>query len=141
MIESFSNFSFSISIASKFRVLSIVRYDPNGCIEVEKTTMEPICNFHTVSIFPFIILEALKFFLGLKYIHSKGIVHHDVKPGNILIQLQNNEILAQLGDFGLACPQQSDGHGEGFGTKPYAAPEQLNGRCTTKVTSAKFIYF
>jgi serine/threonine protein kinase len=35
---------------------------------------------------------------GVKYIHSKNLIHHDLKPGNIF--LHKNEI--KIGDFGLA---------------------------------------
>ncbi|XP_056635791.1 probable serine/threonine-protein kinase ifkC isoform X1 [Diorhabda sublineata] len=69
---------------------------------------------------------------GLEYIHSKGIVHHDIKPSNIFIQVDNGKILIQLGDFGLACPLQSVRHSLAFGTKLYAAPEQLAGKCDKK---------
>ncbi|CAH1987041.1 unnamed protein product [Acanthoscelides obtectus] len=69
---------------------------------------------------------------GLEYIHSKGVVHHDIKPSNIFIQVENNGIVIQLGDFGLACPLQSVRHSLAFGTKLYAAPEQLAGKCNPK---------
>lgn len=69
---------------------------------------------------------------GLQYIHSKGIVHHDIKPSNIFVQMDNGKLLVQLGDFGLACPLQSVRHSLAFGTKLYAAPEQLAGECNSK---------
>lgn len=69
----------------------------------------------------------------MEYIHSKGIVHHDIKPSNIFIQLENGALLVQLGDFGLACPLQSVRHSLALGTKLYAAPEQLAGKCDPKV--------
>ncbi|XP_055599120.1 eukaryotic translation initiation factor 2-alpha kinase 1-like [Uranotaenia lowii] len=71
---------------------------------------------------------------GLTYIHSRGIVHHDIKPSNIFVSLNDHDqtISIQLGDFGLACPLQSSHTGAGFGTPLYAAPEQLEGRCDPK---------
>uniref|UniRef100_A0A182LSK0 non-specific serine/threonine protein kinase n=1 Tax=Anopheles culicifacies TaxID=139723 RepID=A0A182LSK0_9DIPT len=71
---------------------------------------------------------------GLNYIHSRGIVHHDIKPSNIFVSLSHHDskISIQLGDFGLACPLQSSHVGVGFGTPLYAAPEQLAGQCDPK---------
>ncbi|XP_049292116.1 eukaryotic translation initiation factor 2-alpha kinase 1-like [Anopheles funestus] len=71
---------------------------------------------------------------GLNYIHSRGIVHHDIKPSNIFVSLSHHDskISIQLGDFGLACPLQSSHVGVGFGTPLYAAPEQLDGQCDPK---------
>uniref|UniRef100_A0A8D8NR77 non-specific serine/threonine protein kinase n=3 Tax=Culex pipiens TaxID=7175 RepID=A0A8D8NR77_CULPI len=71
---------------------------------------------------------------GLTYIHSRGIVHHDIKPSNIFVSVNDHDksISIQLGDFGLACPLQSSHTGAGFGTPLYAAPEQLEGKCDPK---------
>ncbi|XP_052872462.1 eukaryotic translation initiation factor 2-alpha kinase 1-like [Anopheles cruzii] len=71
---------------------------------------------------------------GLNYIHSRGIVHHDIKPSNIFVSRSDHDsaITIQLGDFGLACPLQSSHAGVGFGTPLYAAPEQLEGKCDPK---------
>ncbi|XP_053676798.1 eukaryotic translation initiation factor 2-alpha kinase 1-like [Anopheles nili] len=71
---------------------------------------------------------------GLNYIHSRGIVHHDIKPSNIFVSLSDHDskLIIQLGDFGLACPLQNSHVGVGFGTPLYAAPEQLAGQCDPK---------
>lgn len=73
---------------------------------------------------------------GLDYIHSRGIVHHDIKPSNVFIGYETNgQLRVQLGDFGLACPLQVE-HGveNVLGTPTYAAPEQLKGSCDPKVS-------
>ncbi|KAJ1520214.1 hypothetical protein ONE63_004424 [Megalurothrips usitatus] len=75
---------------------------------------------------------------GIDYIHAQGIVHHDIKPSNIFVSGTLKEV--QVGDFGLSCCILSrvdssgvvgEHHGE-VGTRMYAAPEQLRGRCTSK---------
>lgn len=72
---------------------------------------------------------------GLEYIHNKGIVHHDIKPSNVFItKEESGALVLQLGDFGLACPLENNNvvRHNGFGTRLYAATEQLNGQCTKK---------
>ena len=39
---------------------------------------------------------------GLHHCHIRGIMHRDIKPGNILLDKKNNRV--KLADFGLARP-------------------------------------
>jgi len=57
---------------------------------------------------------------GLRYIHSKGILHGDLKPANILL---DGEGRARLADFGQSFAT-SDG-GYNLGTIGFMAPEQI----------------
>ncbi|KAF5804592.1 putative dual-specificity kinase TKL-Pl-4 family [Helianthus annuus] len=62
---------------------------------------------------------------GLSYLHSKKIIHLDVKPENILIDSQNKKL--KLADFGEAVfdPLELFTSGE-VGTRGYMAPEVLS---------------
>jgi eukaryotic-like serine/threonine-protein kinase len=66
---------------------------------------------------------------GLDYAHSKGVVHRDVKPANILI---TEDRQVKLTDFGIARLDTSNLTLEGqlLGTPNYMAPEQIQGQAT-----------
>jgi serine/threonine-protein kinase len=64
--------------------------------------------------------------------HAAGLVHRDVKPGNILVDARRGgPEHAYLTDFGIARAMLSAGTltvaGQFLGTPDYAAPEQVNG--------------
>ena len=64
---------------------------------------------------------------GLAYAHKQGVVHRDVKPGNILLAQDGT---AKLADLGLARRTDRDittltRSGQAMGTPDYMAPEQI----------------
>ena len=65
---------------------------------------------------------------ALQQLHSLGILHRDLKPGNIMLRADGT---AALIDFGLAkrmrLQQEITGSGEIFGTPYYMSPEQGRG--------------
>ena len=67
---------------------------------------------------------------GLQHAHDKGLVHRDIKPGNLILD-ENGKIW--IGDFGLAKMQDLgraiSQTGDVIGTPKYMAPEQIQGVC------------
>jgi WD40 repeat protein len=66
---------------------------------------------------------------AVAYAHARGVLHRDLKPGNILIDRAGR---ARILDFGLATllerPVDASLTSSGAGTLSYLAPEQVSGR-------------
>jgi predicted ATPase/tetratricopeptide (TPR) repeat protein len=52
---------------------------------------------------------------GVRHAHTAGVVHHDLKPGNVLLDLERGSVVPRVTDFGLQGAA---------GTPGYVAPEQ-----------------
>lgn len=69
---------------------------------------------------------------GVGYLHNQGVVHRDLKPGNIFIEHGH----LKIGDYGLSrriSGSERDELSRGVGTPYYMAPEIKNGNYTASI--------
>ncbi|MBS1679330.1 MAG: serine/threonine protein kinase [Actinobacteria bacterium] len=77
---------------------------------------------------------------GLDYAHRRGIIHRDVKPGNLMITggpVGSGELVVKLTDFGIARAIEQTRItqvGSVVGTAAYLSPEQVRGDEATPAT-------
>ncbi|GMI71958.1 hypothetical protein like AT3G22750 [Hibiscus trionum] len=100
----------------------VVEYLPGGTLK-----QYLIRNRRKKLTFKVVIQLALDLSRGLSYLHSKKIVHRDVKTENMLLDAQRNLKIADFGVARVEAQNPQDMTGE-TGTLGYMAPEVLDGK-------------
>src|SRR5881628_906777 len=97
----------------------VMEYLPGGSMKQRIEQAGPLKTGDAVRI-------AIEVANGLAFAHSKGIIHADLKPGNILFDAND---AAKICDFGIArTPQEDADTPQLFATAMYVAPERVEGK-------------
>jgi serine/threonine-protein kinase len=112
----------SLSHPNLVRVYDIAEIDGMPCIVME------LLEGGTLEQGRLAMVEAAQVADALAYAHSRGVIHRDLKPGNLL---RTREGVVKIADFGIARALEETRVtqiGAVLGTLRYLAPEQAEGR-------------
>lgn len=103
----------------------ITEYLPGGSLRTYLHKQEP----HSLPL-KLILKIALDIARGMKYLHSQGIMHRDLKSENLLL---GDDMCVKVADFGVSCLESQCDTMRGFmGTYRWMAPEMIKEKPYTR---------
>src|SRR5438552_5991508 len=101
-----------------------------GAIKEETVTLHPLSSpfLAPSAFFQSVARLGIQAALALEHAHQLGVVHRDIKPGNLLLDASGN---VWISDFGLARSRNDPGvtrSGDLIGTLRYMSPEQASAK-------------
>ena len=96
---------------------------------VAGTTLRPYCRGDQLLPLELIVEIGFKCAMALGYVYRQGVLHRDVKPANLLVEVNHSTITGvKISDFGSALNLGSDlTQIHRVGSLAYISPEQLEG--------------
>lgn len=105
-----------------------MEYCQGGDLErwVDRTRRTGLPQDHQETVTRFVVQVCL----ALEHVHSKRVVHRDVKSSNLFLMRQEGEVVVKLGDFGISRVLAAGENlcATSIGTPCYMAPELLEER-------------
>jgi hypothetical protein len=113
-------------------VLDVLEVDGRPGLLLELVPGPTLAEVLAADVLPLQVRLALGLDLleGVAAAHAHGLVHRDLKPGNILVDPRGGRLVARVADFGLVKLDPAEAHrltrtGAVLGTPAYMAPEQI----------------
>jgi len=134
-------------VAARLRHPNIVatygfgRVEDGFYLAMELIEGQPLSRYWKRGIpFDALVTVCVQTLTALQAAHEAGVIHRDLKPGNILIATSDPGLIVKVVDFGLArfaTPERDDltRTGELVGTPRYMSPEQARGSRTIDATT------
>ncbi len=131
-----ARFEREMLILSRLRHPNIIAYfgggDDNGTLFyvmelVDGGTVRELLETRGLFPWPVVVELARQICSALQYAHNHGVIHRDLKPGNLFLTREGE---LKLGDFGIARDLHNadlTSTGMTVGTHAYMAPEQITG--------------
>ncbi|HEY2346356.1 MAG TPA: serine/threonine-protein kinase [Xanthomonadaceae bacterium] len=101
---------------------------------IDGKTLTAYCNEHGLGLSDrlWLFVRVCK---GVQHAHQKGVIHRDLKPGNVLVARVDGQPVPKIIDFGVATGTDAEAtrrHGStsvsrSIGTRGYMSPEQSSG--------------